>query len=131
MALFGFLKKLRKREKEESKKTPAATQKVEVAEPSKKSASIQIEHFVLESPHVTERARFLSEGGQYTFRVQESATKREIRNSVERMYGVHVEDVKVMTIPKKPRRRALTRGMKKGYKKAVVALRKGEAIDIF
>ncbi|OGZ44765.1 MAG: 50S ribosomal protein L23 [Candidatus Ryanbacteria bacterium RIFCSPHIGHO2_12_FULL_47_12b] len=73
----------------------------------------------------------LSEQGQYTFRVVSSASKRHIKDSVERIYGVHVEHVQIVKAHAKSRRRGLTEGIKKGYKKAVVALRKGEAIDIF
>lgn len=133
MALFDFLKRKNKREKEaqkvadvsaplrdESSEKPVEKPRVEVAGQS-----------VLVAPHVTERARDLSSIGQYTFRIAEHATKRDVRSAVEKMYGVHVEGVRIVSGHEKPRRRGLTWGTKKGYKKAVVALRKGEAIDIF
>jgi len=68
---------------------------------------------------------------EYTFRVLKGADSRQVRESVERLYGVHVTSVRIIKMHEKKRRRGLTEGVKKGYKKAVVALRQGEAIDIF
>jgi large subunit ribosomal protein L23 len=90
-----------------------------------------VERAVLIAPHVTERARMLAEAGQYVFRIATTANKQAVRKAVERAYKVHVTDVRIVTAHEKPRRRGLTEGVKRGYKKAVVALRKGEAIDIF
>lgn len=90
-----------------------------------------VERAVLIAPHVTERARQLSEIGQYVFRIATTANKQAVRKAVERAYKVHVTGVRIVTAHEKPRRRGLTEGVKRGYKKAVVALRKGETIDIF
>ena len=140
MALFDFLKKKEKKEKE-AQKSPEVSA---VAEREQKYAHEDgVEHApeksrveisgaaVLVAPHVTERARDLSTIGQYTFRVASGATKQQIADAVRRTYGVHVERVHILAGQEKPRRRGLTWGTKKGYKKAVVALRNGEAIDIF
>lgn len=139
MALFDFLKKLRKKEKDA---TPRKIEKVAAdsydKEPAEKKsretaqvASHAPETFILQVPHVTERARMLAERGQYTFRINPRASKIQVEQAVEKLYNVHVEHVRIVTAHEKPRRRGLTEGVKKGYKKAVVALRKGEAIDIF
>ena len=138
MALFDFLKRkktqdLNTRQKETAKQK---TDGVDIEEKKEsldkpKTDIISGERFVLISPHVTERARASAEIGQYTFRIYPSATKRDVKQSVEHMYHVHVERVQIVKVHEKPRRRGLTEGVKKGYKKAVVALRKGEAIDIF
>lgn len=137
MALFDFLKKQKKQERTSSKAVKTAreaSENVEMVESKEKSANaplIPASSFVLISPHVTERARFASQNGQYTFRIKPDATKRSVRESVERFYNVHVTGVQIVKVHEKPRRRGLTEGVKKGYKKAVVALREGEAIDIF
>jgi large subunit ribosomal protein L23 len=138
MALFDFLKKLQKKEKSAATKkseSPVADSHDIVAE-EKTSETLQIathapETFVLQVPHVTERARTLADSGQYTFRINPNASKIQVEQAVEKLYNVHVEHVRIITAHEKPRRRGLTEGVKKGYKKAVVALRKGEAIDIF
>ncbi|KKU52508.1 MAG: 50S ribosomal protein L23 [Parcubacteria group bacterium GW2011_GWA2_47_10b] len=132
MALFDFLKKRKKQEKDKQHVALASEKKTETEAASTNEPSVPvIQEGVLWAPHVTERARMLSEQGQYTFRVVSSASKRHIKDSVERIYGVHVEHVQIVKAHAKSRRRGLTEGIKKGYKKAVVALRKGEAIDIF
>ncbi|MEK7576256.1 MAG: 50S ribosomal protein L23 [Patescibacteria group bacterium] len=138
MALFDFLKKQKKQTsldmRQERKSVKPAPEKVELVESKEKPASVPLipaSSFVLISPHVTERARSASQNGQYTFRVKPDATKRTVRESIERFYKVHVTAVQIVKVHEKPRRRGLTEGVKKGYKKAVVALRQGEAIDIF
>lgn len=144
MALFDFLKSKNKKEKNESLKAQKKIEKEETRSenitketdvPSREHiqsfASIAATKFVLISPHITERARMLAEEGQYTFRIHPYATKRQVKESVEDLYKVHVEHVQLTKVHEKLRRRGLTEGVKKGYKKAVVALRKGEAIDIF
>ncbi|MEK7642836.1 MAG: 50S ribosomal protein L23 [Patescibacteria group bacterium] len=141
MTLFDFLKKKEKVEKNEARKktriSDSRPEKEEIQTQTKKNVvapavlNISVGRFALIAPHVTERARMLSEDGQYTFRVHPKSTKREIKSAVEKTYSVHVEHVQVVKVHEKPRRRGLTEGVKKGYKKAVVALRQGEAIDIF
>ena len=141
MALFDFLKRKKKQEKEDARKaekketsqdSPAHEhEEGESSKPTSFSNDVAIDEFVLETPHVTERARMLSEIGQYTFRGHSGATKAGIKKSVEKLYGVHVTDIRITKTHEKKRRRGLTEGVKKGYKKAVVALQAGEAIDIF
>jgi len=138
MALLPFLKN-----KEKEQKTPRAKAAKSVAHDhadheghdhadQKPMTRFEgVERAVLIAPHVTERARMLAEGGQYVFRIATTANKQAVRKAVERAYKVHVTDVRIVTAHEKPRRRGLTEGVKRGYKKAVVALRKGEAIDIF
>ena len=86
---------------------------------------------VLLSPRITEKSFVLSERGEYTFRIGLTATKDEVRRSVEEAYGVHVESVHTITIPS--RRRAFGRkiGVQTKAKKAIVKLRKGESIEMF
>lgn len=139
MAIFDFMKNKKEQERQASrnrnpKRKAAPVAVAEKAPRAKKTATPAIpmgEHFALIAPHVTERARMLAEDGQYTFRVKTDASKRQVKESVERFYNVHVTDVRVIAPRDKARRRGLTEGVKTGYKKAVVALRSGEAIDIF
>ncbi len=130
MALFDFLKNKEKKARLDEPKT-----RQEKKEVKQEAVSVDLtpmhHNSVLVAPHVTERARQASEHGQYTFRITDSATKRDVKHAVEQMYNVHVERVRIVKVHEKPRRRGLTQGVKKGYKKTVVALRVGEAIDIF
>lgn len=144
MALFDFLKRRRtqarhdaRQEKMISKKetvpadVPKHTSEVSKNTENVREASRHTSSAVLIAPHITERARMLAQAGQYVFRIHPDATKMQVQDAVEQMYGVHVRAVQIVKAHEKPRRRGLTEGIKKGYKKAVVALREGEVIDIF
>ncbi len=86
--------------------------------------------FVLKKPHISEKSTDLSGEGFYTFQVDKSAGKREVKEEVERRYKVTVVSVKTVNIPPKKRRVGRTEGVKKGYKKAVVKLKEGQNIDL-
>jgi large subunit ribosomal protein L23 len=86
---------------------------------------------VLLAPRITEKSFVLSERGEYTFRIGLSATKGEVKRSVEEVYGVHVEAVHTITVPSRKRAFGRTIGMQAKVKKAIVKLRKGETIEMF
>ncbi len=50
---------------------------------------------ILKSPLVTEKVSSLNEKGKYGFIVEITANKVEIKNAVEKMYGVNVEKVNI------------------------------------
>ena len=83
------------------------------------------------APVVSEKSYSLIEERKYSFRVHEKAHKTQIRQAVEELFDVKVEDVHVATVPSKPKRRGLHRGRKPGWKKAVVQVREGDRIEIF
>ncbi|MEO0310431.1 MAG: hypothetical protein RIQ89_88 [Bacteroidota bacterium] len=90
----------------------------------------------LKRPIITEKATRLSEKtGKYSFVVAKEANKIEIKNAVEKMYNVTVEEVNTITMPAKIKTRYTTKGMtvgrKGGIKKAVITLKKGETIDFY
>jgi len=135
MALFDFLTRKKKKEKEAANIAPSSVvvpqQKQRVlAREKRRSVSDRALACVIR-PHVTERSRENSQKGVYMFRVARSATKPAIKQAIEALYQVTVARVRVMRVPAKPRRRGLTRGTKKGYKKAAVALRQGDHIELF
>ena len=91
---------------------------------------------ILIKPIITEKAETLSEKmGQYSFIVDGSANKVEIRNAVESLYSVSVASVNTANMPGKAKVRNTRSGMQKGrvsgYKKAIVTLAQGEEIDFF
>ena len=133
MALLDFMKKKEKEEKQKRIRE-SATSASPVEEKEQEAAITIDEHhegLALIAPHITEKSRDMSHKGGYIFEVRDDATKARVKDSVERMYKVHVMDVRMSTMPGKPRRRGLTKGLKKGYKKAVVRLKSGESIDLF
>jgi len=85
----------------------------------------------LVEPHVTEKATDLEKDNKYAFKVFTKANKTEIKKAVESLYGVNVEDVAIINIPRKKRRAGRQReGWRKGYKKAIVRIQKGQKIEI-
>ena len=88
-------------------------------------------HFnIIDRPIITEKATILREDGTYTFRVSSRANKVEIRKAVEAAFEVHVESVRTVSVPSKPKRQGLFAGRRAGWKKAYVTLREGETIDV-
>ena len=85
---------------------------------------------VLLAPHISEKSSLLGEKANvYTFKVRGDASKPEIKEAVEALYGVHV--VGVSTLNRKPKVRRTMRGLsrRQGFKKAYVRLQDGETID--
>ena len=86
---------------------------------------------VLIAPVVSEKSYAQIADRKYTFKVHKDAHKTQIRQAVEQLFAVQVEDVKVLKVQAKPKRRGLTRGTRPGWKKAVVKVREGQEIQIF
>ena len=86
---------------------------------------------VIIRPVVSEKSYVLSAANKYTFRVHQDAHKTQIRQAVEALFGVTVVDVRTMSVKSKPKRRGLTRGRSRTWKKAIVEVRAGDTIPIF
>ena len=86
---------------------------------------------VLLAPVVSEKSYSLIADRKYSFRVHPDAHKTQIRQAVEELFEVKVERVNISQVKPKPKRRGLHRGKKPGWKKAVVQVREGDAIEIF
>jgi large subunit ribosomal protein L23 len=86
---------------------------------------------VLISPVVSEKSYGQIVQNRYTFRVHADAHKTQIRQAVEQLFEVKVVNVNIVKVQPKPKRRGLTRGTKKGWKKAIVQLKPGDTIEIF
>ena len=82
------------------------------------------------SPLITEKSTNLSAQNKVVFKVADSANKKSIKKRVEKIFKVNV--TKINIIIKKSRTKS-TRGEKvkvKGYKKAIITLKKGQNIDL-
>ena len=86
---------------------------------------------VLLAPVVSEKSYSLIEDRKYTFKVHKNAHKTQVRQAVEELFDVHVVNVNILKVQAKPKRRGLTKGIRPGWKKAIVQLREGDAIEIF
>jgi large subunit ribosomal protein L23 len=86
---------------------------------------------VLIRPIVSEKSYALIAQNKYTFRVHPKAHKTQIRQAVEEIFDVKVNDVRTMSLKPKPKRRGWTTGKTRSWKKAVVELAPGERIELF
>ncbi|GAA4961385.1 50S ribosomal protein L23 [Kineococcus glutinatus] len=85
---------------------------------------------ILLAPVVSEKSYGLLDEGKYTFLVDPSANKTEIKVAVERVFGVKVASVNTANRQGKRRRTKFGIGRRKDTKRAIVTLREG-TIDIF
>ena len=86
---------------------------------------------VLLAPVVSEKSYSLITDRKYTFRVHPEAHKTQIRQAVEELFDVKVENVNVTQVKSKPKRRGLFRGRRPGWRKAIFQVRGGDPIEIF
>ena len=69
---------------------------------------------------------------KYVFKVMKNATKPEIANAVEEMFGVKVLDVNTINMKRKPKRLGVHSGFTANWKKAIVTLKAdSKAIEFF
>ncbi len=89
-------------------------------------------HRVIVRPIVTEAtSAAYQERGEYYFEVAPDANKQEIRQAVEKLFGVKVTGVWTSNQRGKTRRVGKTAGKRPNWKKAIVKLREGDTIEIF
>ena len=91
---------------------------------------------VLIKPIVTEKMTAQGEDfNRYGFVVDKNANKLEIKKAVEELYNVKVSEVNTLPYGGKRKQRYTKSGISVGktasYKKAVVTLAEGEAIDFY
>lgn len=91
---------------------------------------------VLIKPILTEKANGQQETlRRYAFKVARKANKLEIKKAVQEFYGVNVIDVNTSVVPGKNKTRftkkGFVQGQKPAYKKAMVTVAEGEAIDLY
>lgn len=81
-------------------------------------------------PLITEKALALQAQGQYTFAVEKRANRSQVKKEVERLYKTKVSRVHIAYKPSKRRRLGRIEGERKGFKKAIVFLQKGQKISL-
>jgi len=86
---------------------------------------------VLRRPLITEKSTALLSQNKYAFEVDRGASKRQIKEAVEKAFKVRVDKVAVITMPAKVKGFGRLRGKKSPWKKAIVTLKEGERIKEF
>tara|TARA_R110002073_G_scaffold160443_1_gene315928 strand:- start:75 stop:368 length:294 start_codon:yes stop_codon:yes gene_type:complete len=86
---------------------------------------------VIRRPLMTEKSSGAQEtGNKFTFEVNSTSNKVEIRKAIETLFSVKVEAVNIVTMPAKRRRVFGRPGHIPVWKKAVVTLKAGDSIDV-
>jgi large subunit ribosomal protein L23 len=85
---------------------------------------------IIRSPVITEKATALSEKNQMVFRVAIDATKPEIKQAIEGLFGVKVAGVNTLVQKGKAKRFKGRMGVRSDVKKAYVRLVEGQTIDL-
>ncbi|QIB50678.1 MULTISPECIES: 50S ribosomal protein L23 [Pseudomonas] len=85
---------------------------------------------VLLGPHVSEKATVLADSkNQFVFKVENTATKLEIKKAVEQLFNVKVKTVSTLNVKGKTKRTVRGLGKRNDWKKAYVSLQPGQDID--
>lgn len=119
------------RRKGESAPISKASSKEKLTEKGKKKAVAKNAYRVLIRPVVTEKTTELVNESKYVFDVSPNVNKIQVKESVEDVYDVTVEAVNMINMFGKHVRYGRIQGKKKGWKKAIVTLKKGDKIEIY
>lgn len=85
---------------------------------------------ILQAPIVSEKSTVAAETNKrFVFKVQKQATKKQIREAVEKMFSVEVAAVQVLNVKGKQKRFGRFAGKRSDWKKAYVKLKPGNDID--
>lgn len=86
---------------------------------------------VLRAPHISEKTARLQEvSNQYVFEVSRVATKADVKEAVETLFDVKVEDVNLLTVKGKRKTFRFRAGRRGDWRKAYVKLAEGQSIDV-
>jgi large subunit ribosomal protein L23 len=87
---------------------------------------------IIIAPVITEASMDRVADKRYRFKVMKTATKAEIAEAVEAMFGVEVLKVNTINMKRKPKRQGYTSGYKAAWKKAIVTLKpNSKTIEFF
>ncbi|HET9064630.1 MAG TPA: 50S ribosomal protein L23 [Gemmatimonadales bacterium] len=89
-------------------------------------------HGIVVKPLITEKSSAAWQArGEYVFEVHPDATKHQIRQALQELFGVTATRVRTMQIRRKAIARARTRGVTARWKKAIVTLKDGDSLAVF
>ena len=124
MGLFGIKKN--KKEDEVNKK-PVVSKKKEIKKTTEDLS------WVINKPHITEKAAILAGESRYTFNVSPKANKIEVRKAIEQIYNVIPISVNIVNEKSRKTKKYTNHGVVKatikGTRKAIVKLRGGDKIE--
>jgi len=88
---------------------------------------------IIRRPLVTEKSTILRDAGQnvIAFEVDPKANKIEVKNAVEALFKVKVEEVRLFNVRGKVKRMGRYAGKRRDWRKAYVRLKEGEKAPDF
>jgi len=86
---------------------------------------------IIIKPVITEKSMNLLADNKYTFVVDRRANKTEIKNAIENIFSVKVDNVRTISIKGKLKRMGRFEGRTPNRKKAIVTLKPGQKIRLF
>jgi len=96
-----------------------------------KKQQVDARHYdVILAPHITEKSTLLSEHNGVVFKVANDATKPQIKEAVEALWGVKVTGVNTIVQKGKTKRWKGRPYKRSDTKKAIVTLAEGQSIDV-
>jgi large subunit ribosomal protein L23 len=88
-------------------------------------------HDILLSPIVTEKSALAEADNTFVFKVGIKSNKLEIKDAVERFFGVRVAMVRTLIVRGKTKRFGRHYGRRSDWKKAYVTLHDGDTINFY
>ena len=82
-------------------------------------------------PALTEKSTRMSEENKHVFQVKYGATKPQVKEAVQKIFGVDVVKVNTMIVPGKSKRVGMNYGRTSAWKKAIVTIAEDQMIDLF
>ena len=103
--------------------------KKEISKKDTKEEKVPVAKSLVKSPRVTEKGAFMAEKNVYTFNVEKTANKTEIKKTIFKLYKVKPVKVNIVNTAKKNTHFKGHKSLKGGGKKAFVYLKKGDKIE--
>lgn len=85
---------------------------------------------IIKVPVITEKSGVIAQNGKYVFKVDSRANKIEIKQAIEKIFNVHVKEIRTINVKPKKRRVGRYTGLTNRCKKAIVKLAEGEEINL-
>ena len=85
---------------------------------------------LVKHPVFTEKSVRLIANNQYTFDVDITATKPEIKRGIKELFKVDVLSVNTHRVPRKKRRIGITAGFKRSKKRVIIAIKAGQTLPL-
>lgn len=87
---------------------------------------------MISKPYITEKVLAIKEeGNKVVFKVAKDVNKIELKKAVESIFNVKVENVCTLNVKGKKKRQGQWEGKRADWKKAIVTLKEGDAIEYF